>query len=107
MTDYIVVFITAPNEDEAVRIAKELVGSELAACVNIIKGIRSIYRWKGAIEDDAEMLLIAKTRLELMDPLRERVKGLHSYSVPEIIAIPITAGSGDYLSWIGEVTGRR
>ncbi len=103
-TEEIVVLITAPGEDEAVRIASSLVETRLAACVNIIKDVRSIYSWQGQIEDDSEVLLIVKTRKDLFDSLSEKVKEFHSYSVPEIIALPIINGSEDYLKWIKEVT---
>ena len=101
----IIVFITAPTEEEAAKIAKALVEEKLAACVNIIKGIRSIYRWQGKIEDDPEVLMVVKTREDLFEKLADRVKELHSYEVPEVIAMPITKGSEAYLKWIGEVTG--
>ncbi len=101
----IVVFITASNEEEAAKIARALVEGRLAGCVNIVKGIRSIYIWQGKIEDESEVLMIAKTRRELFEALLEKVKGLHSYSVPEIIALPIVEGSPDYLNWLKEVTG--
>ena len=101
----LVVYVTAPSEDEAATIAKALVGGKLAGCVNIVKGIRSIYSWQGKIEDDSEVLMICKTQKHLFDSLKERVKELHSYSVPEVIAMPIVAGSEDYLCWLGEVTG--
>lgn len=104
MTDYIVVFITVPKEEEAVNIAKILVDTKRAACVNMLKNIRSVYRWEGKIEDDTEFLMIAKTRKELFESLKEKVKELHSYSVPEIIALPIVAGSEDYLAWLKEET---
>jgi len=100
----IVVFVTAPDEDGAVGIAKSLVEERLAACVNIIKDIRSIYSWQGKIEDDSEVLMVIKTRSELFVPLSKRIKELHSYTVPEIIALPIITGSEDYLKWIKEVT---
>lgn len=100
----IVVYITAPNEDEAVKIARILVEERLAGCINIIKGIRSIYSWHGKIEDDAEVLMIVKTQRYLFEPLKSRVKELHSYTVPEIIALPIIEGSGEYLNWLKEVT---
>lgn len=103
--EYIVVFITAANEDEAVKIAKALVEERLAGCVNIIKGIRSIYSWQGKIEDEEEVLLILKTQGRLFDALTKRVRELHSYSVPEVISMPITHGSEDYLKWLYEVTG--
>lgn len=104
MTDYISVFITASGEEEAAQIAKALVEARLAACVNIAGNIRSIYRWQGKIEDESEFLMIAKTKTELFDGLREKVKELHSYSVPEIIAIPIIKASNDYLNWLKEET---
>jgi len=103
--DEIVVFITAPNEDEAARIAKALVEARLAGCVNIIKNIRSIYSWHGKIEDEKEDLMVIKTQKNLFDSLMEKVKELHSYTVPEIIALPIITGSKDYLKWLKEVTG--
>ena len=102
----IVVYITAPNEDEAAKIAKALVEERLAACVNIVRGIRSIYTWQGKIEDDAEVLMIAKTRRNLFEPFKNRVKELHSYTVPEIIALPIIDGLEDYLNWLKEATVR-
>jgi periplasmic divalent cation tolerance protein len=101
----LVVYITAPNEEDAAVIAKALVGEKLAGCVNIVENIRSIYRWQGNIEDDAEVLMIVKTQKHLFNALENRVKELHSYTVPEVIALPIIAGSEDYLRWLGEVTG--
>jgi len=105
MTEFIIVLITASKEDEAVRIARELVDSRLAACVNMVKGIRSIYRWKGKREDEEEVLMVVKTRQDLFDGLKKRVKELHSYSVPEIIALPVMEGSEEYLKWLREETG--
>jgi len=102
--DHIIVYVTAPSEEEGARIAKILVEERLAACVNIIKEIRSIYRWEGKIEDDREVLLIIKTRRGLFSNLSKRVKELHSYSVPEIIALPIVEGSKDYIRWLSDVT---
>ncbi len=103
----IIVFITSPNEDEAVKIAKALVEAKLAACVNIIKNIRSIYRWQEKVEDETEVLLIAKTQKKLFSALSKKVKELHSYEVPEIIALPIIEGSEDYLKWLKEVTSEQ
>lgn len=100
----IVVFITASDEDEAAKIAKALVEARLAGCVNIIKDIRSIYSWQGKIEDEKEVLMVVKTQKPLFGPLTEKVKELHSYAVPEIIALPIIHGSEDYLKWLKEVT---
>ena len=105
MTKDIVIFITAPGEEEAANIAKALVSERLAACVNIIGGMRSIYRWKGKLEDEREALMIVKTREELFDAVNKSVKRHHSYSVPEVIAVPIVKGSEDYLKWLHEVTG--
>jgi periplasmic divalent cation tolerance protein len=104
MTGYIVVYVTAPNEEEAGEIARSLVEDKLAGCVNIVKNMRSIYRWQGKIEDEDEVLMIVKTRKEHFAHIREMVKRLHSYSVPEIIALPIVAGSEDYLTWLKEET---
>lgn len=102
--DTIVVYITSPNEEEAAKIARTIVEERLAGCVNIIKGIRSIYRWQGNIEDDSEVLMIVKTQGHLFKGLKERVKELHSYTVPEIIALPIVEGSEDYINWLKEAT---
>ncbi len=101
----VVVFITASNEDEGANIAKTLVGERLAGCVNIVKDIRSIYRWEGKTEDEKEVLMIAKTQRSLFTKLSQRVRELHSYTVPEIIAMPVVEGSEDYLSWLKDVTG--
>lgn len=102
----LVVYITAPNEDEAAKIAKILVEERLAGCVNIVRDIRSIYSWQGKIEDDREVLMIVKTRLRLFNALTEKVKELHSYSVPEVIAIPVVDGSEDYIKWLKEATSQ-
>jgi periplasmic divalent cation tolerance protein len=103
MTDYIVVFVTAP-EDEAFNLAKILVEERLVACVNIVPGLRSIYWWRGKVEDEPEVLCVMKTRSNLFESLRDRVRELHSYEVEEIIALPILAGNLPYLDWIKENT---
>ncbi|MEW6675845.1 MAG: divalent-cation tolerance protein CutA [Nitrospirota bacterium] len=103
--DEIVVFITTSSEDEAVKIARALVEARLAGCVNIIRNIRSIYSWQGKIEDEIEVLMVVKTQKTLFDNLSKKVKELHSYTVPEIIAMPIVEGSEDYLKWLREITG--
>jgi periplasmic divalent cation tolerance protein len=103
MTDYIVVFVTAP-ESEAVDLAKNLVEERLVACVNLVPALRSIYWWQGKVEDQPEVLCIMKTRSNLFEPLRDRVRELHSYEVEEIIALPIEAGNPPYLEWIKENT---
>ena len=104
MSDPIVVLVTCGSEDEAVRIANALVEDHLAACVNLISPIRSIYRWEGKIWDEKEWLLIIKTQEERFEELEKKVKALHSYSVPEIICLPIIDGSESYLNWIEENT---
>lgn len=103
--DEIIVFITASSEEEAAKIARALVEARLAGCVNIIKNIRSIYSWRGKIEDEPEVLMIVKTQKSLFDSLTKKVEELHSYTVPEIIVLPIVEGSKDYLKWLREVTG--
>ncbi len=100
----IVVLITAPSEEEAAKIARALIEERLAACANIVKNIRSVYRWEGKIEDDPEVLMVVKTREALFDALEKRVMELHSYSVPEVIALPIVRGSEAYLKWLEEET---
>ena len=105
-SEEIVVFITAPGEDEAAKIARALVGAKLAACVNIINNVRSIYTWQGNVEDDSELLMIVKTCRGLFNELSVKVRELHSYDVPEIIALPIIDGSEEYLKWLNESTGK-
>lgn len=101
----IVVLITAPNPSVAESIARNLVERNLAACVNVLPGIRSYYRWEGAIHEDQEILLIAKTRSELLEEqFIPAVRNLHPYQTPEIIALPIIAGLTEYMDWIGQVT---
>jgi len=101
---YVVIFVTTPNHDDALRIARALVEEERVACVNVIDKITSIFRWKGKVEEETECLLIIKTRVERVPDVIDRVKSLHSYDVPEIIALPIVDGNPSYLSWIDEVT---
>src|SRR5580700_11253353 len=100
MTDKIVVFSTCATADEAERIARRLVDERLAACVNVISPVRSFYRWKGAVEDSVEWLLIIKSSRALFESLRAVLESAHSYEVPEVVAIPIVDGSPNYLSWI-------
>lgn len=104
MADEIIVLITASNKDEAATIGTALVDERLAACVNIVPEVRSLFFWEGKTQDERETLLIVKSRLLLMEKLVSRVKALHSYTVPEVIALPIIAGSADYLSWVRENT---
>ena len=104
MPDYMVVLVTCGSEEEALKIALALVEDHLAACVNLVAPIRSIYRWEGKIWDEKEWLLIIKTQAKRFDELEKRVKSLHSYAVPEIISLPIEEGSSSYLNWIRENT---
>lgn len=99
------VYIMAATVAEAERIAEALVAEKLAACVNLLGHVSSIYRWKGAVERADEVALIAKTRRDLFDRLSARVRALHSYETPAIIAWPIVTGDAAYLAWIGEETG--
>ncbi len=99
-----IVFVTCGSEEEALSISRALVEEQLAACVNLISPVRSIYRWEGKIWDEKEWLLIIKTQRIRFDELEKKVKSLHSYSVPEIIALPIIAGSSSYLDWLAEMT---
>jgi periplasmic divalent cation tolerance protein len=100
MTDKIVVLTTCESEDEAGRIARFLVEKRVAACVNILPKARSIYRWKGAVEDAQEFLLLIKTRRDIFETLRAELSKIHSYEIPEIIALPVVDGSESYLGWI-------
>ena len=99
-TDAIVVLCSCPDEPTAAQIAGQLVAEHLAACVQRLPGVRSVYRWEGAVRDEPEVLLAIKTTESAYQALEMRLKALHPYDVPEIIALPIVAGSGDYLSWI-------
>ena len=102
MTHCIVILVTAGSETEAETIARTLVEEQLAACVNIVSPIRSIYRWEEKLAEDREWLLIIKTRAELFAAIEARVKALHSYQTPEVITLPIVQGSEDYLQWLSE-----
>jgi len=104
-SSYVIVLITAPSRVIARTIANQLVENGLAACVNILPPMESIYAWEGKIQREEEVLLIVKTRAELVEKeLIPAVKAVHPYEVPEIIALPVQAGSKSYLDWIGEVT---
>jgi len=103
-SDAIVVFITAANGEEATRLADMLVGAHLAACVQILPEMESVYRWQGKIERQSEVLLIAKTMRGKFDELEREVRALHSYDTPEIVAVPIVTGSAPYLEWLNQAT---
>jgi periplasmic divalent cation tolerance protein len=96
----IVVLMTAANGEEAARLADLLIGAHLAACVQILPEMESVYRWQGKIERQPEILLLAKTTLSKFEDLEREVRALHSYETPEIIALPIVAGSAPYLDWL-------
>ncbi|HYD32378.1 MAG TPA: divalent-cation tolerance protein CutA [Azospirillaceae bacterium] len=98
--ELIFVYITAGSVDEARRIGRALVEERLAACVNLLPGMTSIYPWEGRIEEGGEVVMIAKTRAELFDPLAARVRALHSYTVPCIIELPLGRGNPAYLDWL-------
>jgi periplasmic divalent cation tolerance protein len=101
---YVVIMVTTPGPEPAKEIAMALVEAEAVACVSIIDKITSIFRWKGKVEQETECLLIIKTRAERVEEVIQKVKSLHSYDVPEIIALPIVDGNPSYLKWIDEVT---
>lgn len=103
----IVVLITAGDQAEARSMASALVQEKLAACVNIVPGVESIYYWEGNICSDEEFLLVVKTRKALFPQLEERVREMHTYDVPEIIALPIEEGSQDYFNWLAKSTGEK
>jgi periplasmic divalent cation tolerance protein len=100
MTDKIVVLSTASSADEAEKIARRLVEDRLAACVNLVPGMRSFYRWKGSIEDSQEWLLIVKSSRDRFEALRTALEKLHSYEIPEVIALPVVDGARNYLNWM-------
>jgi len=102
VSDAIIVFMTASNGEEAARLADMLVGAHLAACVQIFPEMESVYRWQGKIERAAEILLLAKTTKSKFEELEREVRALHSYDTPEIIAVPVVAGSARYLEWLSE-----
>ncbi|MBL4848415.1 MAG: divalent-cation tolerance protein CutA [Planctomycetes bacterium] len=105
MSEGLVLLSTAPTEDEARSLAQALVEAGLAACVNLVPGVRSIYRWKGKLCEDGEVLLVIKSTEARREALIERLGALHSYECPEAIALPIVAGSADYLEWLHTTTG--
>jgi periplasmic divalent cation tolerance protein len=100
MTDKIVVFTTCGSEEEAQKLASTLIEKHLAACVNISAPVRSVYRWKGAIEESQESLLIIKTSRAKFDALRVVLDTAHSYELPEVLALPVVEGSPNYLAWL-------
>jgi periplasmic divalent cation tolerance protein len=102
MSDAIVVFMTAGSVGEARRIADHLVEKRLAACVQVLPEIESVYRWKGELQNEKEVLILAKTCREQFEELEKSVRAIHSYETPEIVAVPVAAGSSPYLAWLNE-----
>lgn len=102
MTDILVVLCTFANEQDAMRVGSSVVEARLAACINVLPGLRSIYRWKGAVEHADEVLALIKTTRNGFPALRDRLKELHNYDTPEIVAVPVLDGLADYLDWVRE-----
>ncbi len=98
--NFYIVFTTCPSNESADRIAKLLIDQKLAACVNVFPGVHSYYHWKGKSEIAAEHLLLIKSRRDLFDALRTVITSAHPYELPEIIAVPLTAGNSPYLAWL-------
>ncbi|MGC3997381.1 MAG: divalent-cation tolerance protein CutA [Anaeromyxobacter sp.] len=102
----LVVLVTAPDRERALGLARALVEERLAACGNVLPGLTSVYRWEGRVQEDAEALLLLKTTLARLPALEERVRALHPYQVPEVLALPVAGGSAAYLAWLaGAVEG--
>src|SRR6266487_2512583 len=104
MTEYVQVLTTVESEDDGVRLGRGIVDARLAACVQIVGPIRSLYWWQGKVDDAREWQLLMKTKAELFPALEQHIKANHSYDTPEIIVTPIVAGSAEYLGWISEET---
>ncbi|MFC2163459.1 divalent-cation tolerance protein CutA, partial [Acidobacteriota bacterium] len=104
MSEFILVISTVPNEEEGKTIAEKIVAERLAACVSLSSAVQSFYWWQGKISSDGEFMLFVKTRNDLYPKLEQRIRELHSYDVPEIIALPVCQGSQTYLDWIAKET---
>jgi periplasmic divalent cation tolerance protein len=102
MSERLVVLSTVETAEDAERLARDLVDRRLAACVNIVPGIRSVYRWKGRVEAASEQLLVIKTRVERFEALREALVAGHPYELPEVVALPLAGGHAPYLAWLDE-----
>jgi periplasmic divalent cation tolerance protein len=105
--DPIVCMVTCPNQEGAQNLARTLVKEKLAACVNLLAGVRSIYSWKGAIVDDDEVLCLVKTTAGRFDEMRARIVGIHPYEVPEVVALPLSHAHAPYLEWLRHSVGQR
>ena len=95
-----VVLVTAPDPEQGAALARRLVEERLAACVNVVPGVRSIYRWEGEVQEDSEVLLVIKTREDRSEALAARVKEIHPYDLPEVVVLPVVGGSEGYLDWV-------
>ena len=104
MADPVVLYITVPNREEGLRIGRALVEEKLAACANVIDGLTSIFRWEGAVQEESEALLIAKTDRTLVDAASDLVKLEHSYDCPCVVVLPIIGGNQDFIGWISAET---
>jgi periplasmic divalent cation tolerance protein len=105
MTEVRLVLTTVPSGDVAAKLARTLVEEKLAACGNVLPGVRSIYLWKGKVEDENEVLLLLKTQVRQVPRLQARLLELHPYEVPEVLAVPVEAGFQGYLDWVAASTG--
>jgi periplasmic divalent cation tolerance protein len=103
----VLLYITAPNREEAISLSRELLGQRLIACANIVDHAISLYHWQGQIEHAPEALIIAKTLESQVERVTERVKALHSYSCPCVVAVPIAGGNPDYIEWLGGEVGQK
>ena len=106
-TSVVVVLTTLGGDEDAAAIARTLVEERLAACVNVVPGVTSIYRWKGSIEQDEEQLLLIKTTADLVESLKVRLHQIHPYEMPEFLVMPVSGGSDAYLRWVDESVSRR
>lgn len=104
LSTFVIVLTTMPADDDAVVLARALVEERLAACVNVLEPMTSVYRWQGEVRQDRERQLIVKTRADLVDALRDRLPSLHPYDVPEFLVLPVADGSDRYLEWVREST---
>jgi periplasmic divalent cation tolerance protein len=100
MADFQIVLSTCGDRETAERIAHRLVEQHLAACVNILPGVQSVYRWRGAVESESEILMLIKTKAALIQEVQSTIAGLHSYEIPEFLVLPISGGSEAYMAWL-------
>jgi len=103
-TETLVVFTNLPDRDAALKLARELVERRLAACVNVLNGCTSVYRWKGAVEEAGEVPVLIKARAGRYNELEAAIRELHPYELPEVVAVPVVRGLPDYLDWVAEET---